>query len=246
MYMGRSLLPNPMNVVLSAPGSAKDPPVQVELPGKALPVQLETLGPSDQKYHIAFKVVDSLPPSEPIPMSWGISEQVREKQHDHVEDIDRIIREIPTYGQYDCEKRWPYIPDMPAQICWAANEQPKTDVQVNFTQYHPLCNTLCVEVNPWCLIVNQSGIGLLLKDDYDFVFDMANDSVFVPPQLNNNFYLGIADDEGGSGNQPCFSPPLQLSEQEWRFHQLMPSVQGRSRSRVWSTPRSFSTVRSAS
>ena len=29
MYMGRSLLPNPMNVVLSAPGSAnKDPPVQ--------------------------------------------------------------------------------------------------------------------------------------------------------------------------------------------------------------------------
>ena len=226
MYMARSLLPNPMNVVLSVP-SNKDPPVQVELPGKELPVQLETLGTSDQKYHIAFKVVDSLPPSEPIPMSWGIIEQVRDKQQDYVQKIDQIVRDIPTFGQYDCDKRWPYIEGMPTKICWATNEQPKTDVQVNFTQYHPLCNTLCVEVNPWCLIVNQSGIGLLLKDDYDFVFNMANDSVFVPPQLNNSFYLGIADEDATEGNSnPWYSPPLQLSDQEWRFHQLMPSVQG--------------------
>ena len=224
MYMARSLLPNPMNVVLTVPNT-KNPPIQIELPGKELPVQLETLGPSDQKYQIAFKVVDTLPPSEPIPMSWGIIEQVREKQVDDQIGIDQIIREIPTFGQYDCEKRWPYIEDIPAKICWATNDQPKTDVQVNFTQYHPLCNTLCVEVNPWCLIVNQSGIGLLLKDEYNFVFNMANDSVFVPPQLNNSFYLGIADHEGEMAKS-WFSPPLQLSEQEWRFHQLMPSVQG--------------------
>lgn len=69
---------------------------------------------------------------------------------------------------------------------------------MNFTQFHPLCNTLCVEVNPWCLVVNRSGIGLLLKDEYGLVSAITNDSVFVPPMLHNAFYLGIADEEAGT------------------------------------------------
>ena len=92
MYMARSLLPNPTTVLVSSSSAqtsslqggggsyaAKSVPVQFELPGREKAVQLETLGPSDLKYSVAFKVAEGLPPSDPIPMSWGIIEQVREK-----------------------------------------------------------------------------------------------------------------------------------------------------------------------
>lgn len=135
MYMARSLLPNPMEVVLSVPGT-KDPPVMVNLPGREVPVQLETLGPSDQKYHVAFKVVDDLPPSEPVSMSWGIIEQVRGKEEAKM-TIDEVVRAVPGYGTWEQQedRRWPFLDSeeddpLPRNMVWATNAQPQTDVQV--------------------------------------------------------------------------------------------------------------------
>ena len=202
MYMAKSLLPNPMTVVLSTPKARpSEVPVHVSLPGCDIPVQLETLGTSDQKYNVAFKVVDELPPSDPIPMSWGVIEQVKNKEkYEITESIEVILESITKLNPWidekmklngEDEKQWPFIPspDFPKDMCWAVNDQPKTDVQVNYTQFHPLCNTLCLEINPWSLLVNQSGIQLLLKSsENESAFSIAHDSVFVPPRLEDTFF----------------------------------------------------------
>jgi vacuolar protein sorting-associated protein 13B len=221
MYMARSLLPNPMKVLVSSSSTTtssssstvRSAPVQVQLPGREKAVQLETLGPSDLKYSIAFQVVDNLPPSDPIAMSWGIIEQVREREESTpAKTIDDLVREISSYGEEEsANSRWPYIATANAAnvASWLPSEQPKTDVQVNFTQFHPLCNTLCVDVNPWCLVVNSLGVTLLLKDeDSGVVFRVDNDSVLVPPQLNSTFYFGIGEED-----KVAYSPPLRISDQ---------------------------------
>ena len=225
MYMARSLLPNPMKVLVSSssaqtsspPGGggsyAKSVPVQFELPGREKAVQLETLGPSDLKYSVAFKVVEGLPPSDPIAMSWGIIEQVREKC-DPVSSIDDIIRRVPSFAADSSKSTWPFIASRQPQPVdsWVASEQPKTDVQVNFTQFHPLCNTLCLDINPWCLVVNQLGVTLVLKDeDSGGVFSAEHDSVLVPPHVASTFCLGIH--VGGKDGEVTYSPPLRISDQ---------------------------------
>ena len=222
MYMARSLLPNPMTVLVSSSSAqtssqhggggsyAKSVPAQFELPGREEAVQLETLGPSDLKYSIAFKVVEGLPPSDPIPMSWGIIEQVREKS-DQVPSIDDVIRQVPSFAD-SSKSRWPFIAPRQPVDSWVASEQPKTDVQVNFTQFHPLCNTLCLDINPWCLVVNKLGVTLVLKDeDSGGAFSVDHDSVLVPPHVASTFCLGIH--VGGKDGEVIYSPPLRISDQ---------------------------------
>lgn len=223
MYMARSLLPNPTTVLVSSSSAqtsslqggggsyaAKSVPVQFELPGREKAVQLETLGPSDLKYSVAFKVAEGLPPSDPIPMSWGIIEQVREKS-DQIPSIDDVIRQVPSFAD-SSKSAWPFIASRQPVDSWAASEQPKTDVQVNFTQFHPLCNTLCLDINPWCLVVNQLGVTLVLKDeDTGGVFSVDHDSVLVPPHVASTFCLGIH--AGGKDGEVTYSPPLRISDQ---------------------------------
>ena len=48
--------------------------------------------------------------------------------------------------------QWPFAEDVSIDSK-ELNDQPKTDVQVRFTQLHPLCNTLVAEINPWCLMI---------------------------------------------------------------------------------------------
>ncbi len=217
MYMARSLLPSPMKVLVTPTGGQ---PLfgtrEVELPGRDIPVQLDTGGPSDQKYNVSFKVADDLPTSEPIQMSWGLIERVREEQPVEMScQIDQIVSDLPKLGLLSLETRWPFVDlsPLPPLTSWQLNDQSKTDVQVNFTQFHPLCNTLCMEINPWCLIVNQLGLPLLLKDhDDSFCLDLAENSVLVPPRLVSPFHLGLRDAE-----RTFFSAPLALSDQEWHF-----------------------------
>ena len=63
---------------------------------------------------------------------------------------------------------------------------------------------------------------LLVKTDDD-VYTVQPQSVLVPPGLTNkNFHLGIYNASGNA--QYTFS--LQLTDQEWHFQSLMPSVDG--------------------
>ncbi len=233
MYMARSLLPGPMKMVLTIP-NAKGSEVDVDLPGRSVPVQLATAGASDQKYNVALKVADDLPASDPIGMSWGIIEQVRDQADLGDPSLDEIIARIPKFGLLNLETSWPFLgggeqaSPTSSLTSWTVNPQPKTDVQVTFTQFHPLCNTLCMEINPWCLLVNNLGIPLVLKvspeggeEKRSRCFDIADASVFAPPPLPGAFWLGIQDSESG---ECFFGAPLRLSDQEWHFRAMLPSA----------------------
>ena len=188
MYMSRSLLPNPISLLVYLASNQAQPSVssfnalkesntfsyEVSLPGKEESVQLETTGASDQKYNLSFQVVQGLPPSDPVTMSWGTIEKIRDKTYE-TPPIDDILFEITRYskpsasqklvcrGSQSNSKVWPFIKDDVTNIEWTPSLQPRTDVQIRFVQYFPLCNTLCVEVVPWCLMVNMTGATIIIK-----------------------------------------------------------------------------------
>ena len=252
MYMSRSLLPNPISLLVCFASSATAAAAntkenlfayEVTLPGKEEAVQLETPGPSDQKYSLSFQVVQGLPPSDPVLMSWGTIEKIRDKSYE-TPSIDDVLSDIASYRKTSnpstCDisfqnkqssKLWPYLKEYIME--WAPSIQPRTDVQIRFVQFHPLCNTLCVDVVPWCLLVNMTGIPILIKDEHSLkestegsVYQVVNKSVFVPPTsiLTSTFNIGLLDDDG----KEWFSPPLQMTNQQWHFKRsvLMPALDG--------------------
>ena len=83
------------------------------------------MGTSDQKYNISFQVVDHLPPSDPITISWGIIEQVRIPENEI--EIDEILENLENFQN---EGDWPFVENI--EELTVMNEQPKTDVQVRF------------------------------------------------------------------------------------------------------------------
>ena len=175
MYMARSLLPNPLQVLIEANKNQPSGPTSAAsaasvtnmvLDGGDRPVPLETAESPDTKYLLSFKVDEKLPASEPFLLSWGIVEQLRDKKYS-VPTIDEAIGDIERLqkigdggssnivGGDGSKLAWPFVKDFTLPIEGVTNDQPKTDVQVTFTQYHPLLNTVCAEINPWCLLVNQ-------------------------------------------------------------------------------------------
>ena len=259
MYMSRSLLPNPISLLVYLASNAAQPAAssfnnmkentsfsyEVTLPGKETSVQLETTGASDQKYNLSFQVVPGLPPSDPVTMSWGTIEKIRDKSYD-TPPIDDILCHISRYAKStgteertlditkESSKLWPYINVEVDNIEWAPSVQPRTDVQVRFVQFNPLCNTLCVELVPWCLMINMTGVTILIKDnnclkgdDERANFQLTTRSVFVPPTaiVTSTFHIGLMDDDG----KEWFGPPLQMTNQQWNFKRrsvLMPAMEG--------------------
>lgn len=225
MYVAKSLLPNPLQVLVQAQkspsaSSSSGSVAEMVLEGRDRVTTLETGESPDTKYNLSFKVDEKLPASEPFLLSWGIIEQLRDKNY-ATPSIDQMIDEIRKLSKG--HSNWPFVPEF-SMGQGPLNDQPKTDVQVTLTPFHPLLNTVCAEVNPWCLLVNELDTVLLLKVG-EKVFDIQPHSIFVPPSLHNEtFHFGL---NGGEANlRAFFSPPLQLTDQEWHFQSLMPSVDG--------------------
>ena len=88
-------------------------------------------------------------------------------------------------------------------------------LKVAFRQLHPLCNTLCVEVNPWCLLVNRLGLELLIKVSDTSIYTIKHNSVFAPPSLGSTFRFGVSVASGSDSEEEktFFGPPLQLTDQ---------------------------------
>ena len=223
MYMARSLLPNPINLIVGAASAGHRSSLcyNVELPGRNAAVQLRTTGPSDQKYTLSFQVVEDVPPSDPVGMSWGTIEQVRDREYDPP-PIDKVLSDVEKFKDGCGDKPWPFVGGTIRS--WTASSQPKTDVQVNFVQFHPLCNTLCVDLNPWCLIVNCLGAKVLVKDAESSVALMETSSVLVPPTTlqNSTFQIGLVDDDG----KEWYGPSLHLSAHQTHWNHFLPNMDG--------------------
>lgn len=63
--------------------------------------------------------------------------------------------------------------------------QPNIDLNVSLLEYWPGCNTLLVTVAPSCLLVNHSGLDIVVmttEEDGDW-WEVANGSVLAPPKF---------------------------------------------------------------
>ena len=96
---------------------------------------------------------------------------------------------------------------MPLCFSTAPQNQPPTDINLKFTQLHPLCNTLCAEVRPWCLLVNRSALKLLVRyggSEGGHCLTLGGYGVLAPPRdlqgHSSTFQLGFVDQDG----RECF------------------------------------------
>ena len=142
MYVARSLLPNPLRLLIQ-PVKEDNIESDMLLEGRELLSTLETYESADTKYHLRFIVSKDLPPSEPVMLSWGIIEQVRNKNY-HCQSIDTILKELHDTNQ-PSNAKWPFMDDVTIDAN-EYNDQPKTDVQVTFTQLHPLVMVLSFNI----------------------------------------------------------------------------------------------------
>ena len=92
---------------------------------------------------------------------------------------------------------------MPLWFSTAPQNQPPTDINLKFTQLHPLCNTLCAEVRPWCLLVNRSALKLLVRyggSEGGHCLTLGGYGVLAPPRdlqgHSSTFQLGFVDQDG--------------------------------------------------
>ena len=119
------------------------------------------------------------------------------------------------------EPVWPFTPEESDFDFLESPQvsQPKTDVRVTFGSLNPHCHSLLVQLKPWALLVNRSGVDLQLKqsgdDDPSGCWLLPNRSVIAPPPLNDKtFHIGVM----GRDSTVFFSPPLLLQDQEhFRF-----------------------------
>ena len=139
--------------------------------------------------------------------------------------IDNLLDELfkkPQSQIKDSEQpQWPFTPELIADFDLLDSPQvaqPKTDVRVTFGSLNPRCHSLLVQLKPWALLINRSGIDLQLKrsgeEDPAGCWLLPNRSVIAPPPLNDKtFHIGV------SGGQTIhFSPPLLLQDQDhFRF-----------------------------
>ena len=61
-------------------------------------------------------------------------------------------------------------------------DQPSLNVHVNLSEYWPQCSTLLVDVLPWCLMTNQSGVDLVVIETDGTTWQLPAKKSFSPPK----------------------------------------------------------------
>lgn len=80
---------------------------------------------------------------------------------------------------------------------------------------HPFCNTLVVDIRPWALLVNHTGVEVVLQEaDTPICWFVPPGAVFAPPKLEGLFTIGLTENE-----QHFHTSPLQLSKED-RWYSL--------------------------
>ena len=82
--------------------------------------------------------------------------------------------------------------------------------QVGFSGLYPYCNTLVVDIRPWALLVNHTGVEVVLQDvDVTSCWFVPPGAVFAPPKLEGLFTIGLTEND-----QQFHTSPLQLSKED--------------------------------
>jgi vacuolar protein sorting-associated protein 13B len=138
--------------------------------------------------------------------------------------INDLLEELFTNDQLE---KWPFAENVDFIDCSADIPQPKTDVRVTFSSLHQRCHSLLVELKPWALVVNHSGIDLVLKrvNDSAGCWTLPNRAVMAPPPMNDDtFQIGFIED--GQLDSVFYSQPLLLQDQDHFHFMYRPRVEG--------------------
>nr|XP_045624119.1 vacuolar protein sorting-associated protein 13B-like [Procambarus clarkii] len=207
-YMVRSHLPRPLILHINTPSNHSFQ--QVVVKGRGHTHTLHCDG------SVAHQLTFQLNPefevsSPPIPLSRGLVDQMRFSQPQEAVDISQYLQQL-----FDGpEDRWPYVDtsDFMGDVLFA--DQPKIDLQVGFSGLYPYCNTLVVDIRPWALMVNHTGIDILLQEaGSSSSWFVPPGAVFAPPKLDGLFTIGLVEND-----QHFHTTSLQLSKED-RWYSL--------------------------
>lgn len=140
--------------------------------------------------------------------------------------IDDLLQQLFPPVDHQADK-WPFAEDWDL-IDSTKIPQPKTDVRVTFSSLHQRCHSLLVELKPWALLINHSGIDLMLKRINDSPMDywtLPNRAVMAPPPMNDDtFQIGLT--LAGQLDRVFYSQPLLLQDQDHFHFMYRPKVEG--------------------
>ncbi|XP_048244061.1 vacuolar protein sorting-associated protein 13B-like isoform X2 [Haliotis rufescens] len=219
LYILRSHLPRPLYVDMDTPRLKQKQQLQVS--GQAYEYQLHCVG-GDITHNLAFRLAPTLPKSSPpLVLSTGLIDQVEHHNPGRV-DIDQLCYDQPT----DPSLTWPYcFPDIdnlesfgnfpPTKTsCLSEAEtdvqQPSVDLSIRLSEYMPGCSTLLVDITPWCLITNLSGITIVLLNTTGKLSDIPHGKTYTPPAFQSNeFHVGLYHK-----GKVLATPAIPISEDE--------------------------------
>nr|XP_053626537.1 intermembrane lipid transfer protein VPS13B-like [Cherax quadricarinatus] len=207
-YMVRSHLPRPLILHINTPSNHSSQQVVVKGRGHTRTLHCD----GSVAHHLTFQLNPEFEVSSPpIPLSRGMVDQMRLSQPHEAVDISQYLQQL-----FDGpEERWPYVDtsDFMGDLLFA--DQPKIDLQVGFCGMYPYCSTLVVDIRPWALMVNHTGIELLLQEaDSSSSWFVPPGAVFAPPKMDGLFTIGLIEND-----QHYHTTSLQLSKED-RWYSL--------------------------
>ncbi|XP_068242883.1 intermembrane lipid transfer protein VPS13B isoform X1 [Palaemon carinicauda] len=207
-YMVRSHLPRPLILHITTPSTQISNQMIVKGRGNIHTLHCD----NSVSHHLTFQLNPELEVSSPpIPLSRGMADQMRLSQSQDSVDISQYLQQL-----FDGpEDRWPYIDtsDFMGDVLFA--DQPKIDLQVGFSSLSPYCSTLVVDIRPWALVVNHTGIEILLQEvESPNSWFVPPGAVFAPPKFDGLFTIGLVDKE-----EHFHTASLQFSKED-RWYSL--------------------------
>ncbi|XP_064651739.1 intermembrane lipid transfer protein VPS13B-like isoform X2 [Lineus longissimus] len=227
VYVMRSHLPHPVIVNIATPETKTT--TQLQVSGKCQEEQLTTLQ-ADVKHDITFQIrPDSSPSHPPVSLSLSLLEQVKSATTDRPE-IDALAycwdsEPNETWFGYEEPSKSPRE-DMTSVTSDRSSldrdlDQADLDLQVKFHQQWPGCNTIAMELVPWCLIKNRSALHLIILEDDEREWALKKDITWAPPKFLGTIKVGISD-----GSKTWFSSPISFSDKDTQSSQYLPHIEG--------------------
>ncbi|XP_071944934.1 intermembrane lipid transfer protein VPS13B-like [Antedon mediterranea] len=221
LFTVRSHLPRPLVMSLQ---SKKFNSVQVyNVKGQGNKLDLYNVVPAT--WHSAtFQLSENTSPSNPgIPVSTELLDDIVQRNEESEEDGDEPKLTIPMMA-YDWKKEieasWPYIGSSGKRLSSIETDtnntveaeddidniqQPNTDLKVSLHQHWSEVNTIIIDVMPWCLIVNQSKLDLVILEEGEPSLALKQGKAVAPQKFKSHINLvfdGIAQD--GISADPIF------------------------------------------
>ncbi|XP_041362052.1 vacuolar protein sorting-associated protein 13B-like [Gigantopelta aegis] len=219
-YVLRTHLPHSLYVNMNTP---KLQSVQeLEVPGRGKEYQIHCVG-GDLTHNLSFRLARGLPQSSPpIMLFSGLIDQIERTKLEKADILEMCYKQ-----QDNLALSWPYslqnsddselesLVHSPVTKTTCSNDdpdlsQPSIDLNVRLTEYKPGSSTLLVDICPWCLVTNQSGIDLVIMTTDKKQYDIPHGKTQAPPRFSDDvFYIGYHDD-----GTLLLSTPVPLSDDE--------------------------------